>query len=94
MSAQKQITLGNGVSGNFICRVESVTVRNKPDQVKIAIVNWAWYANETQKNANNPIEQGSKDMDVTLFSVDKAPIDVAYSELKKPGMMLENSSEC
>ena len=95
MSVKIQVELKKGISGPFICRVESVVVRNKPDQIKTAIATVAWYADETEKAANRPIiDSQSIDLPVESFLGDTNPIEVAYVYLKQPGKMLNGGTDC
>jgi len=95
MSVKIQIELRKGISGPFICRVESVQVRNKPEEIKKTIATVAWYADETEKAANRPIiEPQSIDLPVESFLGDVNPIEAAYTYLKQPGQMLNGGTDC
>lgn len=95
MSAKKQVELRKGISGEFICRVESVQVRNKPDQAKNVCITLAWYADETEKSANRPIlDPQSVDLPIDSFLGDVNPIEAAYNYLKQPGQMLNGGTDC
>ena len=95
MSVKIPIELRKGISGQFICRVESVVVRNKPESIKAAIATIAWYADEGEKAANRPIiEPQSIDLPVESFLADTNSIEAAYVYLKQPGQMLSGGTDC
>ena len=94
MSVKKQVTLQKGVAGEFICRINAVTVRNKPAEIASAITQYAWYADEDEKTANRPLQENSVDLPVAGFVATENAIERAYVELKAEGKMLHGGTDC
>lgn len=95
MSVKKVITLKKGISGEFVCRIERVSVCNKPDQIATATATAVWYADNDEKTALRPlVEPMSFDFPVSGFVSTENAIERAYTELKQPGRMLENGTDC
>jgi hypothetical protein len=94
MSVKKTITLKKGITGEFICRIESVRVCNKPAAVAEAVAYCYWYADDDEKNAGRTlVEPMPATFPVAPFIGTMNPIEQAYVELKKAGGMLEGGSD-
>lgn len=95
MSVKKQITLKKGITGEFICRIERVSVCNKPDQIATATATCCWYADDDEKAAlRTLVEPMSFDLPIAGFIGTENAIERAYVELKQPGKMLEGGTDC